>query len=174
MCVHSMWCTHIQPAVCDSSSSVYEMQQFVLTPFSAMWQKAAGLLLKYQSFKVMYLGSTGVCLYWFSKYVRQQHSSEELCRELKCCTERRWCDLSSQFTCIPCWTQSCLFRLPRKPVGGLPHRRDLFCGWCSAPEPTVHILPYFIIGQCLLSTHPRSFSLGFFGGDVEGGREKIM
>lgn len=50
---------------------VYKMQQFVLAPLSAMWQKASGLLLKYQPFRVMCLGTSGVCLYWFGKYVRQ-------------------------------------------------------------------------------------------------------
>lgn len=150
------------------------MQQFALTPLSAMWQKAAVLLLKYQPFKVMYLGSTGVCLYWFSKYVRQQHSSEELYRELKCCTERRWSDLTSQFTFIACWTLSCLFRLPRKPVGGLPHRRDLFCGCYSAPwdnSPNSSLLYYRIVS---FANSSQVLQPKIFGGDLEGEREKIM
>lgn len=64
----------------------------------------------------------------------------------------------------PYWTQRRLFGLPRKPVGGLQDRRDLFCGCTLPPETTVQILPYFIIGQCLWPAHPGSSSLRFLVG----------
>lgn len=150
---------------CRSSQPCSVKQHSLLSLCSLQRARASRAALHIPALPEMCLGSTGVCLFWFSNYVRQQQSHGELYRTGVLDREEMG-DLS--FTCAPNWTRSCLCRLPKKPIGA--HQRGGTCSGAGTLPPwtAAQIVPYFINRWCHLSFHSTAYSPGILLGMQKG------
>lgn len=138
-------------------------QPRLLSPCSPQRARASRAALHIPALPEMCLGSTGVCLLWFSNYVRQQQSCGELYRAGVLHREEMG-DLSCPGHLCTILTRSCLCRLPRNPTG--VHQRGGVCSGAGTLPPwtAAQIVPYFINRPCHLSIQPTTSSPGVLRG----------